>query len=172
MIPSNHSIIMNKTKTRKIGAIALVVLGILIFVAYSIHLILFKLSLPPYSVQTEGKYVAYGLEVWGFLWSIPVVVSLFLLAYLIYPSKFERSSTMANVLFMLLAIGGFGITAVLVALAIINNFPSTDYILMFILGLIIMTSPFWIVGILALSAFKKERFEKMKREHKPIYESK
>jgi len=160
---------MNKTKARKIGAVALGVLGILIFAVYSIHLILFKLSLPPYSAATEGKYVAYGLEVWGFLWSIPVVVSLFLLACLIYPSKFEKSSTMANVLFMLLAIGGFGITVLLVTLAIINNFSPTDYLLMFIFGLIVGTSPFWIMGVLALFAFKREKFEKMKNEHKLIY---
>lgn len=151
-------------KNQKIGALALVVLGILIFMAFSIHLILFKLSLPPYSARTEGKYVAYGLEIWGFLWSIPVVVSLFLLAYLVYPSKFGKSSKLVNILFMLLTIGGFGITALLVALAIINNFPPADYILMFISNLIVVTSPFWIMGVLALSAFKKEKFEKDKRE--------
>ncbi len=158
---------MNKTKTRKIGATALVVLGLLIFAAYSIHLILFKLSLPPSnSVLTEGKYVAYGLEVWGFLFLLPVVISLFLLAYLIYPSKFEKFSTIVKTLSVLLAIGGFGVTALYVVLAIINNFPPTDYLLMFIFALIVGTSPFWIMGILAVFAFKKDKFEKMKKEYK------
>jgi len=81
---------MDRTKIRKIGSIALIILGILIFAVYSIHLILFKLSLPPYSIQTEGKYVAFGLEILAYLFSLPVIISLFLLAYLIYPSKFER----------------------------------------------------------------------------------
>ena len=150
-----NELLMNETKTRKIGAIALVVLGILIFAVYSIDLILFKLSLPPYSVQTEGKYVAYSLKVLGFLFSLPVVISLFLLAYLINPSKFERFSTIIKMLSVLLAIGGFGVTALLITSAFINNFPPIDYIPIFVLLSIAGTSPFWIMGILAVFTFKK-----------------
>jgi len=157
---------MNKTKTRKIGAVALVVLGILIFAAYSIHLILFKLSLPPWSIQTEGKYVAYGLEVLGFLFSLPVVISLFLLAYLTHPSRFERFSTIVKTLSVLLAIGGFGVTALLIISAIINNFPPINYIPIFIFSSIVGTSPFWIMGILAIFTFKKDKFKNMRKEYK------
>jgi len=156
---------MNKTKTRKIGALALVVLGILIFVAGLSWLILFKLSLPPWSIQTEGKYAAFSMAVFAFLWTIPHVISLFLMAYLIHPSKFERFSTISNALFVVLGIGGFVITALL-TLAIINNFPSMNYIPRIIFNSITVTSPFWVMGILAIFAFKKDKFENMKKEYK------
>ena len=157
---------MEKTKTRKIGAITLVALSILIFTAYSIRLILVKLSLPPWSVQTEGKYVAYGLEVLGFVFSLPIVASLFLLAYLTHPSKFERFSMMTRTLSIILAIGGFGITVLFIASAIINNLPPANYIPIFIFRSIAGTSPFWIMGILAVFSSYKDKIETMKRENK------
>lgn len=157
---------MDKSKIRKIGAVTLVALGFLIFAAYSIHLILFKPLLPPWSVHKEGKYVAYKLELWGFLWSIPVIISLFLLAYLIHPSKFEKFSPIANALFIILAVGGFGATALLNTSAIINNFPPANYIPFLIFWSIAGTSSFWIMGILAVFVFKKDKFENMKKEYK------
>lgn len=157
---------MNKTKLREIGALTLVVLSILTFTAYSIHLIISKISLPPWSIQTEGKYVAYGLEVLGFIWSIPVVISLFLLAYLVHPSRFERFSMMAKVLSITLSIGGFGITVLLITSAIINNLPLAHYFPIFIFRSIAGTSMFWIMGILAVFAFKKNKYETMKKEYK------
>ena len=149
---------MDKTKMRKIGAMLMAALSFLTFAAYSIHLILLKLSLPPYSVQTEGKYVAYSLEVFGFLWSIPFLVSLFLFAYLTHPSKFERFSMMTKVLSIILAIGGFGITVLLITRARAQN--------IFIFKSIAGTSIFWIMGIFAVFAFNKDKFENMKNEYK------
>ena len=146
---------MNKTRTRQITPIILVVLGIVIFVTYFIHLILLKFSLPPWSFQTEGKYVAFSLEVWGFLWLIPVSISLFLLAYLIHPSKFERFSKMLKALFIIFAIGGFGLTALLMGSAIINSSPAASYVPILILKSIAGLSPFWMMGILAICTFKK-----------------
>jgi len=146
---------MDRTKIRKIGSIALIILGILIFAVYSIHLILFKLSLPPYSIQTEGKYVAFGLEILAYLFSLPVIISLFLLAYLIYPSKFERYRLILKILFTLFIICGFGVTTGLITMAFINSSPSIDNIPVFAFQLVAMTSPFWILGILSIFAFKK-----------------
>ena len=134
----------------------MVALSFLIFTAYSIRLILFKLSLPPWSVQTEGKYVAYSLKVLGFLWSIPVLVSLFLFAYLTHPSKFERFTVTTKVLSIILAIGGFGITVLLTTRA-----PEIS-----IFKKIAGTSMFWIMGIFAVFAFNKDKFENMKKEYK------
>ena len=143
-------------KMRKIGAILMVALSFLIFTAFSIRLISLKLSLPPWSLQTEGKYVAYSLEELGFLMSIPVIVSLFLFAYLIHPSKFERFSIMTKVLSIILAFGGFGITVLLITRA-----PE-----IFIFNKIAGTSLFWIMGSFAVFAFNKDKFENMKKEYK------
>lgn len=157
---------IDKMKTRKIGAITLVALSFLIFTAYSIRLILFKFSLPPWSVQTEGKYVAYGLEVFGFVFSLPIVVSLFLLAYLTHPSKFERFSMMTRALSLILAVVGFGIPVLLITSAIINNLPPANYIPIFMFRSIAGTSPFWIMGVSAVSSFDKDKIENMKMENK------
>ena len=143
-------------KMRKIGAILMAALSFLTFAAYSIHLILLKLSLPPWSVQTEGKHVAYSLEVLCFLWCLPVVVSLFLFAYLTHPSKFERFTVTTKVLSTILAIGGFGITVLLITRA-----PDIS-----IIKVIAGTSMFWIMGVFAVFAFNKDKFENMKREYK------
>jgi len=135
--------------------VILVVLGIVIFVTYFIHLVLLRPSLSPWSFQTEGKYVAFSLEVWGFVWSLPISISLFLLAYLIHPSKFERFSKMLKALFIIFAIGGFGITALLIGAAIINSSPAASYVSILILKSIAGLSPFWMMGILATCTFKK-----------------
>jgi len=139
---------------RKIGSIALVILAILIFAVFSIHLILFKLSLPPYSIQTEGKYVAFGLEIGAYLFTLPVIISLFLLAYLIHPSKFERHHLILKILFALFIICGFGVTTGLITMAFINS-SSIDNILVFAFQLVAVLSPFWTLGILSIFAFKK-----------------
>ena len=143
-------------KIRKIGTILMAALSFLTFAAYSVRLILLKLSLPPWSVQTEGKHVAYSLEVLGFLWSIPVLVSLFLFAYLIYPSKFERFIVTTRVLSIILAVSGFGVTVLLITRA-----PEIS-----IFKKIAGTSMFWIMGVFAVFAFNKDEFEDMKKEYK------
>ena len=143
-------------KTRKIGAILIAALSFLTFAAYSIRLISLKLSLPPWSFQTEGKYVAYGLEELGFVVSIPVLVSLFLFAYLAYPSKFKRFTVTIKRLSIILAIGGFGATVLLITRA-----PDIS-----IIKVIAGTSMFWIMGIFAVFAFNKDKFENMKGEYK------
>jgi hypothetical protein len=135
---------------KKITAIAFIVLAFIILALSSVRLISTKLSLPSYSFETEGKYVAYGMQVWAFLWTLPLVVSLFLAGYLAFPPTFRRFHIAIRGLSALLAIGGFGITALLISLAFVNNkvFP-----LLAAAGL----SPFWIMAILATLAFKKSR---------------
>ena len=102
----------------------------------------------PYSFQTEGKYVAYGLQVYVFLFlTLPLVVSLFLAGYLVFPSMFGRFYAAIRVLSALLAIGGFGVAALIIGLSIVNNvFP------IFAVG---GTSPFWIIAILPTLVFTK-----------------
>ena len=140
---------MMKMEIKKIVAIAFVVLGVTILAFSSIRLILTRLSLPPYSLQTEGKYVAYSLQVLTFLFTLPLVVSLFLAGYLVFPSMFRRFNIAIRVLSVLLAIGGFGITALLIGSAIVNN--------VFLILAAAGSSPFWIMAILAILAFKKSK---------------
>jgi len=157
----------NKMKIRKILAVVFLILAVLLFVVASIDLIKEWLSLPStYTMQNEGKFVAFGLEVWMYVFTLPIVISLLLGAYLIYPSKFEKISKVAKIIFSLLAIGGFGIAATLITMSIINNFHSPYFTASFVFYSILGTFPFWMMGIFALLAFKKDKLEEMKNGYK------
>jgi len=137
---------------RKATAIAIITLGIIILAFFSIELIITKLSLPPYSPESEGKYAAYSLRVYTFLsFILPLVVSLFLAGYLVFPAMFQRFYVAVKVLSALLSIGGFGITVLITGAAIINNVSP----ILAVAGL----SPFWITAILATMVFKQSKPE-------------
>ena len=137
---------------RKVISLTLILLGSLMLIFFSVKLILTKISLPPYSLQTEGKYVAYSLQVWMFLWTLPWIASTFLASYLIFPSMFRRLQNVVVVVSVFLTIAGFGVTALLTCSAIINNAP----LLLVPVGL----SPLWITVILALLVYKKSKVKK------------
>ena len=89
------------------------------------------------------------------LFILPVVISLLIGAYLIYPSKFEKFSEVAKIIFSLLAIGGFVIAVTLITMLIINNFRSPYFTASYVFQSILWTLPFWMMGIFALLAFKR-----------------
>ncbi len=163
---------MNNVKIRKIGAVVFLALAVVLFAVASIHLIQFKLSLPStWTPENEGRFVAYGLEWWGFYFAIPIAISLLLLAYLVHPSKFEKFSKLTKIISIILAISGFGVTIGLVAMTIINNLQEPNFWPEFlsirnIFQMILMTSTLWIMGILSLFTFKKDRFENIKKGYK------
>jgi len=132
---------------RKVFSLTLIALCFLMLAYCSVRLVLAKISLPPYSLQTEGKYVAYSLQVWTFLWTLPWIASIFLVAILISPSMFRRFQNAVMILSVFLAVVGLGITALLAVSAIINGAP----LMLVPAGL----SPFWIMAILAILAYKR-----------------
>jgi len=134
---------------KKITAITFMSIGVIILTFSAIKLISTKLSLPPYSFETEGNYVAYGLQVLTFLWTLPVVFSLFLAGYLVFPSMFQRFYAALRAFSVLLAIGGLGITTLFIGSGIVNN--------IFPLFAAAGSFPFWIMAILAISVFKKNK---------------
>jgi hypothetical protein len=158
---------MDSVKSRKILAVVLLTLAVLLFAASSIDLIKMRLSLPStYTMQNEGKFVAFGLEKLLYLFTLPVVISLLIGAYLIYPSKFEKFSKVAKIIFSLLAIVGFGIAITLITMSIINNFREPNLTASYVFQSILMTFPFWMMGIFSLLAFKKDKFEETKNSYK------
>jgi len=73
---------------RKIGSIALTIVGIAVLVAATVSLILNRLSLPPYSVETEGRWTAYGLHQWAYwMGELPLSLILLLTGLLLWPSR-------------------------------------------------------------------------------------
>lgn len=73
---------------RKIASAGLVVLGIVVLIATTVSLVQSRLSLPVWSVQTEGRWVAYGIESWAFWmgWA-PLGLLLLLGGILLWPSR-------------------------------------------------------------------------------------
>lgn len=86
-----------------------------------------------------------------FLWTLPLIASTFLASYLIFPSIFRRLQNAVTMLSIFLTLAGFGITALLTYSAIINNTP----LLLVPAGL----SPFWIMAILAILTYRKDRLK-------------
>lgn len=145
-------------EVKKFTAISLIALGIIILVFSSTTLILTELSLPPWSIETEGKYVAYGLQVTRFLFfTLPLAVCLLLTGYLVYPSMFRGFYAAIRALSLLLAIGSFGVTAIMMYAAIINYLPAINDIPIFILTSIAGLSPLWVTAVLATLVFKKSK---------------
>lgn len=72
----------------KICSIALIVVGIAVFVSAIVSLISERLSLSPWSVETEGRYVAYGLHAWGY-WAgeLPLSLALLVIGILLWPPR-------------------------------------------------------------------------------------
>lgn len=102
---------------RKTAAIVLAALGIIVLVAAIIALILNRLSLPPWSVQTEGRWTAYGMHKWAFLvGELPVGLALLLGGILLWPSRLTG-----------LAARGLGAVALVIALAGLVAFAGLTY---------------------------------------------
>ena len=74
---------------------------------------------------------------------------------MVYPSMLRRFYVAIRVLSLLLAIGGFGVTVVMMYLAVINYLPVINNIPVFILTSIAGLSPLWVMAVLATLAFKK-----------------
>jgi hypothetical protein len=93
-------------------------------------------------IQYEGRFTAFGMEFGIYVFfTVPAVILLLLLAYLIHPSKFERFSKIAKIFFLLLAIGGFGAATAYVATDILTYFHNPHFGIGNILEAIILSSP-------------------------------
>mgnify|MGYP001052224598 CR=1 FL=1 len=141
---------------RKLVVVSLMGLGLFVMLHCALILISMRMALPPWSFQTEGKYVAYGLSVWMYgLWMIPMGSILVLLGILVYPfSSFRKEILAIPIIF------GLGSSAVLVysGWSIIGHwieslrFPTPFQILG---GFIGMFSPLTVVLILSIFAARK-----------------
>jgi len=144
-------------KSRKILAVVFLTVAVVFFTVATLLLIEHGLS---ENFASDTWYPALWLYL---LFIPPIVISLLIGAYLIYPSKFGKVSKVAKKLSVFLVISGFGIAATLVPMSIINSlyFPAS-----YVFESILVTFPFLMMGIFALLAFKKDKFEEMKNGYK------
>jgi hypothetical protein len=76
---------------RKTAAAMLLALGIVVFIATTTTLVRHRLALPPWSLQPEGRWTAYGMHEWAFLvGELPLGLALLLGGYLLWPSRLSR----------------------------------------------------------------------------------
>ncbi len=161
----------NKIKLRKIISFSFLILAITLFTINSIDIIKERISLPSVlTIENEGKFIAFSLKLWAFyLFIIPIIISLIFAAFIIHPSKFEKYSIIVKILSLVFTIIGFSSTIIIISMAIINIFEQLHLIPLGIISQIfLMTSPFWMLGIFSLFAFKKDKFEKLKNYYKII----
>lgn len=142
----------------------LVAWGAVVLAVSFLSLVLMRLSLPPYSMQTEGKYVAYGLAVWLYgLWMIPIGSILTLLGILIYPfSSFRKEIFAIELTF---ALGAFAIL-IRSTSSIIGTWIESDYVptlFQIFGGFVGMFLP--LTSTLLISIFAARRMWKIKRKY-------
>ncbi|MDZ7302318.1 MAG: hypothetical protein ONB44_09260 [candidate division KSB1 bacterium] len=98
---------------RKIASIALTIVGIAVFVAATVSLISTRLSLPPYSVETEGRWTAYGLDQWAYwIGELPLSLILLLTGVLLWPPRPHSLVTKGQgLLLLVIALVGLAVLA-------------------------------------------------------------
>jgi len=134
---------------RRIGSFALMGAGIVAFVAATVSLISMRLSLPPWSVETEGRWVAYGLHEWGYLaGALPLSLILFLAGVLLWPPRPRSLVTKGQgIISLVIALVGLVVLARTVYGWLgIELSPSLPYVL---LGIVINFVPLLAITILA-----------------------
>jgi hypothetical protein len=140
---------------RKIGSIVLMVIGIVVFVAATVSIISTRLSLPPWSVQTEGRWTAYGLQVWGYLaGELPLSLILLLAGVFLWPSRPRSLMTKGlGAIALVIALIGLAALACMVHSWVgIGLSPSLRDVL---LGIAINFAPLLVITILAAIAARK-----------------
>jgi len=102
---------------RKVLAMVLMALGIIVLVAATAVLVRNRLSLPPWSVQTEGRWTAYGMHKWAFVvWELPLGLAVLMAGYLLWPSRLTGLAAM-----------GLGAVALIIALAGLVAYAGLTY---------------------------------------------
>ncbi len=135
---------------RKIVAAVLVALGIVTLVAATAALIQHRLALPPsWSVETEGRWVAYGLREWAFmLGELPLSLALLLGGILLWPSRPHSlvAKGQGILSFVIALVGLVGLARTAYSWLGIELSPSLAYVL---LGIVINFVPLLAITVLA-----------------------
>jgi|GEM_PF-7034868 len=140
----------------KLAVFSLIGLGLFVMLYCALLLISMRMALPPWSLQTEGKYVAYGLSVWLYgLWMIPIGAIITLLGIYLYPtSSLSRKSCIIPTVL------GLGASAALLyyGSSIISNlitYPPLPTPLQIFGGFVGMFLPLTIVLLLSIFTARK-----------------
>lgn len=140
---------------QKIGPIVLMVIGIAVFVPATVSIISARLSLPPWSVEREGRWVAYGLRAWSY-WAgiLPLSLTLFLTGVLLRPSPPRRlmAKGLGAIAFIIALVGLAGLAGMVyswVGMELSTCLPSV------LLGIVVNFGPLLAMTILAAVAARK-----------------
>lgn len=138
----------NLNRIRKIASVALIIIGMTFFVYATTILISKYLSLPAWSLQTEGKWVGFGLHLWGYLaGELPLSLGVTLTGILLYPKHSNPKVTKI--------LGIFSLIIALISLAglVFNTYnlfgAELDPSYIALLGVAMMVVPLLVITILA-----------------------
>ncbi|MDI3474673.1 MAG: hypothetical protein PWQ79_1605 [Thermococcaceae archaeon] len=132
-------------KTLRGLSILSAITGVLILLTELMIILYARYSLPPLSAENEGRYVGFGLLLVIFLLYLPVPLSFFLLAGLLYPGEIKYLKALRPLLTPLGLIS-VGISLLMLLRADIVGFLS-----------------FLTLSILAISLARKEELHKSER---------
>ncbi|WP_148290425.1 hypothetical protein [Thermococcus litoralis] len=103
-----------KEKTLRRISLLIFIIGVLLLLIEISALLYLRLSLPPWSFETEGKYVAFGLTIVIASLFLSVPISFFLLAYLTHPQELNRFSELKTPILIGLGIGAFVVSLLMI----------------------------------------------------------
>jgi len=129
--------------------------GIVAFVAATVSIISTRVSLPPYSIETEGKWTAYSLRRWAYLvWELPMSLILSLVGVLLWPPRPPTRTTKGlGAISLIIALIGLMATAYMAYswMGMELN-PSLPIVLA---GIIVNFTPLLVMTMLAAAATRR-----------------
>jgi hypothetical protein len=132
---------------RVIMALTPIILGVILFSYFTFRLWYTWVTLPPWSWETEGRHVGFGLLLIIYLYIAPLSCSLCLAGFLIYPAFFERIYMLVRAIAALLLVGGLGVIALVIGYIILE----WSIYLLVLLGIM----PIWALPILAYLTYTR-----------------
>lgn len=122
-------------------------LGLLLFTYFTFRLWYSWVTLPPWSFETEGRHVGFGLQLIMYLYIAPVSCSFCLAGFLVHPTLFKRIYILVRALSALLFVGGISAIILVVGYIVLRG----SLLLILLLGI----TPIWTLPLLAYLSYTR-----------------
>jgi hypothetical protein len=137
-------------QSRKYMALTPIVLGLIIFVFFTMRVAISWITLPPFSIEVEGQYVGFYLLLLMYAYALPISCALCLAGYLVNPPVFHRLRTPINLLAAFFTVLGVAALMILPLFALLRNIS----VIILVIGFM---APYIIVPILAYNVYIRSR---------------
>ncbi len=128
-------------------AIIPLALGLLFLTYFTFRLWYSWVTLPPWSFETEGRHVGFGLLLLMYVYIAPTSCTFCLAGFLVHPALFKRIYILVRAISVLLFVGGIGLVILLIGYIVLRG----SLLLILLLGI----TPIWTLPLLAYLAYTR-----------------